>query len=227
MWIVGLFILIFDFSIVNGQVGKVGLEDKLPVEISASKGTRSDLIVYLTGDGGWNRFSRTFMNEFERQGYGVVSLNSYEYFKDKKSPSVLARDIGTISTDYLKEWNKTSLIIVGYSFGADVASFLPGYLSAQLKGKVKKIALLSPSASTDFVVRITDLLGFGDNENGEYKVKPQIEETKLPMVCIFGKNEALLLKKSLENNDLISVYELPGGHHFDDNFDGLIHIITS
>ncbi len=227
-WLPGLVFFVFlNLTVIAAQQEKINFEDKFPIELSDNTGTRSELIVYLTGDGGWNRFSRNFVHEFEKQGYGVVALNSFEYFRKEKSPSDLAAVIGLISTHYLNEWNKTSLIIVGYSFGADVASFLPANLSSQLKRKVKKVALLSPSASTDFVVRISDLLGFGDNETGKYKTRQEIEESKLPVVCIFGKKESLLLKKSLINNDLVSVYELPGGHQFNDNFNGLVQIITS
>lgn len=226
-----LFVLAFfafqNLTIKAAQQEKIKFEDKFPIEVSDTKGTKSELIVYLTGDGGWNRFSRNFVNEFEKQGYGVVSLNSFEYFRNEKSPSNFAHDLDQIAAHYLNEWDKNSLIIVGYSFGADVASFLPSNISTQLKGKVKKLVLLSPSASTDFVVRLSDLLGFNDNENGKYKTRLAIEKSKLPVVCIFGKKESLLLKKSLKNSDLISIYELPGAHQFNENFNGLIQIITS
>ncbi len=226
-WVIGLTLLFSECFSITAQEVKVSLEDKFPIEISEQKGTKSDLIIYVTGDGGWNKFSRNFVHEFEKLGYGVVSLNSFEYFREGKSPTSFARDLGLLSDHYLKEWNKSSIIIVGYSFGADVASFLPNYLTSQLKGKVKKVALLSPSASTDFVIKISDLLGWDDNKNGKFKVQQEIEKSQLPIVCIFGKEEKLLLKKSLKTENEISVYELPGGHRFDDNFNGLVQIITS
>ena len=58
-------------------------------------------------------------------------------------------------------------------------------------------------------------------------VQPEIEKSQLPVVCIFGKKESLLLKKYLKNNDLVSVYELPGHHQYNDNFNGLVQIIIS
>ena len=224
-WLIGLIFMFFPCFTVFAQ--EVGFETKLPIKFSANKGTRSELIIYLTGDGGWNNFSKNMANEFEKQGYGVVSLNSLKYFMDEKSPAGFANDIALLSEYYLKEWNKTSLIIVGYSFGADVASFLPANLSSQIKEKIKKVVLLSPSASTDFVVRISDLLGFSDNENGKFLVQPEIEKSQLPVVCIFGKKETLLLKKYLKNDDLVSVYELPGHHEYNDNFNEVVKIIIS
>lgn len=226
-WVIGLMLIIFQSCNSSSQEVRLRFENKFPIEVSVSKGIQNDLIIYLTGDGGWNRFSQKLVHEFEEHGYGVVSLNSLKYFKDQKSPAGLASDLESLSEYYLKEWHKTSLIIVGYSFGADVASFLPGNLASNIKAKVKKVALLSPSASTDFVVRLGDLLGIDDNEKGKFKVGLEIEKSQLPIVCIFGEKESLLLKKSLKNKDDLSVYELPGGHQFDDNFNGLVQIIIS
>lgn len=206
---------------------ETGFETKYPVELSENMGSRDELVIYLTGDGGWNKFSKNLANEIESQGFGVVSLNSYKYFRSQKSPEIFARDIAQISDYYLKKWNKKSVIIVGYSFGADVASFLPEYLSEPLKNKIQKVVLLSPSASTDFVVRLSDLMGFNDNENGKFLVRPEIEKSQLPMVCIFGKDESLLLKEHLESNDQVSVYKLPGHHNYNDNYDRLVKIILS
>ena len=211
----------------NSRETRIHFENKFPVEISVNKGIRDDLIIYLTGDGGWNRFSQNLVQEFEKHGYGVISLNSLKYFKDQKTPAVFAGDLELLAEYYLKEWNKNSLIIVGYSFGADVASFLPGYLSSKLKGEVKKIALLSPSASTDFVVRISDLLGMDDNEKGKYNVRQEIEKSQLPVVCIFGEKENLLLKKYVKTENKVTVYNLPGGHRFNYNFNELVQIISS
>jgi len=75
------------------------------------------------------------VREFEKQDYGVVTLNSRKYFWNEKSPEVFADDIEKLSTYYLREWRKSSLIIVGYSFGADVAGFLPKRVSVELQKK--------------------------------------------------------------------------------------------
>ena len=198
----------------------------LPLDASASKGSSSDLVIYLTGDGGLNSFSQKIKEEFEKKGFGVVTLNSRKYFWKGKSPEVFARDIEKISNYFMKSWEKAKLIIVGYSFGADVASFLPGLLNMELQNKIKKIALLSPSASTDFEVRLSDLLATTDDAERKYKVGGEIEKNKLPMACIFGQDENLLLKKSLAENDSLKIYQLPGGHHYNDNFPLLMEIIN-
>lgn len=224
-WLFGTTFVLFQCFNIMAQ--EFSFETTFPIELSANKGIRNDLIVYLTGDGGWNKFSKNLIQEFEKEGYGVVTLNSYKYFRNEKTPSGFANDIALITNYYLKEWNKTSVIIIGYSFGADVASFLPGYLSYTTKEKIKKLALLSPSEGTDFVVKFSDLMGISYDENGKFKVQQEIEKSQLPIICIFGKEETLKLKRNLTNGDKISIYELTGGHDYNDDFKRLVQIIIS
>lgn len=220
-----IFIMVFvNSNLLVAQESSV-LEN-LPLETSATKGSRNDLVIYLTGDGGFNAFSQKFKAEFEKKGFGVVALNSRKYFWKGKSPGDFARDIENISNYFLKSWKKASLIIVGYSFGADVASFLPHLLTTDLQNKIKKIALLSPSASTDFEVRLSDLFATTDDADRKYKVGKEIEENKLPMACIFGKDEHLILKDRLNESDSLKIYQLPGGHHYNDNFSLLMKTIN-
>ncbi len=223
-WLVLLTVICMSSNLTTAQ-GIPALGD-LPLETSAVKGSRSDLILYLTGDGGWNAFSQKLKEEFEKKGYGVVSLNSRKYFWKGKSPKIFARDIEKISNYFMKNWGKASLIVVGYSFGADVASFLPRLLTIDLQHKIKKVALLSPSASTDFEVHLSDLLATADDAQRKYKVGGEIERNGLPMTCIFGQNENLLLKDSLSENNSLKVFRLPGGHHYNDNFSLLMETIN-
>ncbi len=202
----------------------VSLPD-LPVVASISHGAHDELIIYVTGDGGWNSFNGQLVHQMELLGYGVVALNSRKYFWSEKSPEIFARDIEQLTNYYLKVWNKSSLIIVGYSFGADVVSFLPGRLSPDLKNKIRHIALISPSASTDFVIRLSDLVGETENINRRYKVKPEIDQIGLPLVSTFGKDEVKVLKNSLKNSRNQSINELPGDHRYNDDFELLVKSI--
>ena len=197
----------------------------LPLEFSVSRGTHDELILYVTGDGGWNNFNQQMVQEFEHQGYGVVALNSRKYFWSGKSPEDFARDITQLTDYYLQDWKKSSVIFVGYSFGADVASFLPNRLLTELQKKIKKIALISPSASTDFVIRLSDLVGETENLSRKYKVKPEIDQIGLPVVCTFGKDETKVLKSGLKIKKGITVVELPGDHRYNYDFALLVKTI--
>ena len=197
----------------------------LPLELSVSRGIKNTLVIYLTGDGGLNSFSRKLIQELENGGYGVVSLNTRKYFRKEQTPDNFARDIAYLSGYYMKEWEKTSVFIVGYSFGADVAAFLPRRLPLDLLEKTTCIALLSPSASTDFVIKLTDLIGDSRNIKRKYKVGRELNESTFPVVCIFGAKEDLKLKSTLQKNENVTVHILPGSHQYNDNHVLLIKMI--
>ena len=197
----------------------------LPVQLSGSKGNNNELVIYLTGDGGLNNFSQTLIHEIEKEGYGVVTLNTRKYFRIKRTPDNFAHDVEDLLNYYMSEWGKTSFIIVGYSFGADVAAFLPGRLPGNLIAKMNHIALLSPSASTDFVINLKDLIGDSRNTKRKYKVGPELNKTSLPIVCIFGIEEDLKLKNTLLKKESLTIHELPGRHHYKNNTALLIKTI--
>lgn len=215
-----LLVILLTYSNLVAQ--NVDFEKIYPLELSPERGSKEELVIYLTGDGGWNNFSKNLSQELEKQGYGVVALNSLKYFWIEKSPEVLAHDIELIAEYFMKKWSKTSIIIIGYSFGADVASFLPSYLPVDLKKKIKRIALLSPWASTDFVVKISDFFWEKDTDTRKFKVCPEIENSTLPIVCIFGEGEDLILKSCLQNDKELTIYELPGNHEYKNNYSELV-----
>jgi len=186
----------------------------LPLQLSDNKGTNNKLVIYLTGDGGWNKFSQKLTQEFENKGYGVVSLNTLKYFWKRKTPDIFAQDIEYLANYYMEEWSKNSVIIVGYSFGADVAAFLPERLSKNLLAKMNHIVLLSPSASSDFVINLSDLIGDSKNTMRKYKIEPELNKTTFPIVCIFGMKEDLKLKSTLIKKKSLTIIELPGSHQY-------------
>ena len=218
--IICITVLIINLFSLNARTP--GSSPDLPLEFSVSHGTHDELIVYVTGDGGWNNFNQQMVQEFEHQGYGVVALNSRKYFWNGKSPEDFARDIAQLTDYYLKGWKKSSVIIVGYSFGADVASFLPNRFSAEMQKKIKRIALISPSASTDFVIRVSDLVGENENLYRRYKVKPEIDQIGLPVVCTFGKEEVKVLKTTLGSRNNLTTIELPGDHRYNNDYSLLV-----
>ena len=203
-------------SSLNAQ--EINQVNDLPVHLSGTKGTLEVLVIYITGDGGWNSFNQQLVQVIEERGYAVAALNSRKYFWSEKSPEEFAHDVEMLSCYYMNVFEKTSVIIVGYSFGADVASFLPGRLSVRLQKKISKIALISPSASTDFVIRLADLVGDSENMDRKYKVKPEIEQIRLPVVCTFGLEETKILKNALSGNNILTIKVLPGDHRYNNDF---------
>ena len=188
---------------------------KLPLEILRAPGTKDILVIYLTGDGGWNKFSQDLGASFVAKGYSLVALNSRKYFWDAKTPDGFTKDINLIATYFLRQWKKTKVIIVGYSFGADVAAFLPARLPAKVIRQTSLLVLISASASTDFVVKLSDLIIGSDSKDRKYDVATELKKSVLPVFCIFGVDEDLILKKELRQSTKLAIEEIPGTHHYD------------
>lgn len=206
----------------NVSFGVESVEKSFPLTCSVTKGSQKALILYITGDGGLNTFNKSLIHAFEEKQYGVVTLNSRKYFWNQKNPEIFAKDIEQIALQYMKVWDKSSLIIIGYSFGADVAAFLPNRISKILLSKIKTMVLLSPSSSTDFVIHVTDLMATSDNAGRKYKIESAITSSSVPTFVLFGKEESLLLKNKLKDGSNVTVFDLPGNHQYQQNYSLLV-----
>jgi type IV secretory pathway VirJ component len=222
--LIAIYILQVTFSFFIPMKSSASLEE-LPIQLSGSKGTKDEVVIYFTGDGGWDKFSQRLTHDIEQEGYGVVSLNTRKYFRNKKTPDSFAHDIEILMNFYMNEWGKHSVIIIGYSFGADVAAFLPKRLPVSMLSKLNYVALLSPSISTDFVINLKDLIGDSRNTKRKYKIGPEIAESKVPIICIFGTKEDLKLKNTPMKSKQIIIHELPGNHHYKYNTALVIQVL--
>lgn len=198
--------------------------DQFPIQVLGNFSEKKPFIIYLSGDGGWNSFSQQLGNELVQNGYTVVVFDSRKYFWDAKTPVQFVIDFETIVTYYLKQTTFKEFGVVGYSFGADVAAFIPGNLSNDLKEKIRPMVLMSPGLSTDFEVKIADLMGRAPVER-KYKILTELDKTGIPILCLFGEDEALEIKAYLKESEKISVKVLSGGHRYDFDTATLVKLI--
>src|SRR5437773_12386720 len=68
-------------------------QSKPPLALYSNADTTKPLIFYISGDGGFNKFSTSFMDTLNKQGYAVIGLNAKEYFWNKKTPQEAANAI--------------------------------------------------------------------------------------------------------------------------------------
>jgi len=203
----------------------------LPLSVYSSADTIKPLIFYISGDGGFNKFSTSFMQGLNKQGYAVIGLNAKSYFWTKKNPQDAANAIEAAITDTNKQWSeknrsqkKKSIVLMGFSFGADVAPFMFTHFSQSLHSKVSRIILLSPSPKTDFEVHVLQMLGWGKN-SGE-SVPAEINKITRPVTFIVGDDEKEFpfSEITIKNKQII---KMPGGHHYDGDVDALYKKIIS
>jgi len=183
-------------------------------------------IFYLSGDGGMNEFSKTLCSRFAKQGYSVIALDSKKYFWSKKSPEIFVKDLSAIIRHFQDVWKGNSFILLGYSFGADVGAFIPGRLSEDLMKRMKYSVFLNPSYTTDFEVKLADMLG-KNSENGKYNALDEINSLgHFPVMCLISEDELGALSGKIHDEE-IKIKTLPGDHRFNRDVDLIISTIIT
>jgi type IV secretory pathway VirJ component len=198
----------------SNHQGEQTNEFDMPVVLYPSVNEHSRrLLVLLSGDGGWLEFNDQLASGFAAKGYHVVGLNSRSYFWDQRDPDQTAEDVMRLIKHYSQLYRTNKIYLAGYSFGADVIPFIYNRMPATTKKTVSAIALLSPFASTDFMVRTADLLNLsGDNKF--YKVQPELQGIRIPVYCFYGEKESpRALEEYKRRNFHLKL--LAGDHHYE------------
>jgi type IV secretory pathway VirJ component len=190
------------------------------VEVPAGGPQRDFFAVLISGDGGWAGIDRDIAAALSREGVSVIGLNSLKYFWKARTPEGTARDLDRIIRHYCAAWNKEKLILVGYSFGADVLPFLANRLGQESFNRIQLMAFLGLSPSADFEFHLTDWLG-GSSSPTAKPVLPEIEKLKgRRMICFYGTEEKESLGKSIDTAIVKSI-PIEGGHHFGNKYDDI------
>lgn len=199
---------------------------ELPIRSFGSFLAPEPFIIYLTGDGGWNSFSQQFANEISQSGYSLVVFDSRKYFWAAKTPEQFTIDFQVVVDYFLAKSKTKEFGLVGYSFGADVAAFLPANLSPFYLSKLRTVVLMSPGLSTDFEVKLADLIGQNKTDR-KYAIIPELEKSTIKILCLFGEDEQLEIKQYLKESGNISVQLMPGGHRYDFDTSTLSRLIIN
>ncbi|ULQ51055.1 AcvB/VirJ family lysyl-phosphatidylglycerol hydrolase [Flavihumibacter fluvii] len=196
-------------------------QQPLPVKTFIAPGKSKPVIVYISGDGGWNDFSATLTSSLNKNGYTVHGINARAYFWKKKTPQEAAADI----TSFLSQQPATQhILFIGYSFGADVLPFIISNMPAAVQAKAIGLVLIAPAASTDFEIHLTEMLGF--NKEHAYKVVEGINALSIPKTLAIIDAADTEFQPDLVHQPGLKLIKLTGGHHFDNNAALLTSIIT-
>ncbi|WP_336487528.1 AcvB/VirJ family lysyl-phosphatidylglycerol hydrolase [Methylobacterium nigriterrae] len=188
----------------------------LPLVDHPAIGPARALAVFYSGDGGWRDIDKTIGEWLARQGVHVVGVDALRYFWSDKSPQTIAADTAAI-VRAADPSGRLPVMVLGYSFGADVFPFAWPHLGADLQDRITLVALLGPGRSTGFSVSVKGWLGLG----GEHAVVPQIAAIPpAKVLCLYGSAE----KDPGCTDALLSGVprlRLEGGHHFDGDYPGI------
>jgi len=189
------------------------------VEVRAHRAGGDTLAVILTGDGGWAGFDKEVADALADSPMDIVGLNSLQYYWKPRTPDGAARDLERVVRHYLAAWGKERLLLIGYSFGADVLPFLTARLPEDLRARVRLVTLVSPSLKAGFAFHIGGWLGREDPD--AVPILPEMARlVGLRVLCLAGKKEEDSLCRIVQPPDVQSEL-LSGGHHLGGDYAGV------
>lgn len=192
----------------------------LPITEVPVDGTGKTFAVLLSGDGGWAGLDKEVAGVLATKGIPVVGIDSLRYFWTARTPAGLATDLDRVIRHYAEQWKRPNVLLVGYSQGADVMPFAFNRLAADTRGRVRGTALMALSHKAAFEFHLSNWVG----DSGDLDIAP--EAAKLPAastLCIYGQDEDDSLCPEIGAH--AKVVALPGGHHFDGDYEKLADLI--
>ncbi|HEY5462412.1 MAG TPA: AcvB/VirJ family lysyl-phosphatidylglycerol hydrolase [Hanamia sp.] len=213
-------ILLFLSTIVNISFSAAG---NLPIKEWAASSHDKPLLFYISGDGGFNKFSNDLCESLNEKGFDVVALDAKSYFYNKKTPEQTTQDIATYLSNKLNGRANSQVVFIGYSFGADVLPFVLNRLPKNIHDEVVVSFIMASSGNTDFEIHWLDMLG--SNKKRSMDVVTEINkliDEKIVIITANDDNNLDIKRISLKKYTLVV---LPGGHHFDGDTDEIVQQI--
>ena len=197
----------------------------LPVVEIPSKAPGDTFVILLSGDGGWAGLDRDVAASLLKMNVPTVGLDSLRYFWSKRTPASVTADMDRLIRFYLTRWNKSKVILVGYSQGADVLPFVMNRMPATTRKHIPQTVLMGLGKKAAFEFQVTNWISAPSNG---LPIAPETEKLAAgTTTCIYGLEEAKDSGCPLVDPAKIKVVSLPGGHHFDGDYDKLARIILS
>lgn len=191
----------------------------LPLTIVPALGDSSAwLAVFLSGDGGWAGLDRGVAAALAKHGVAVVGWDSLKYFWTPRTPAGAAADLDRVLRHYAREWNKSHVLLIGYSQGADTLPFMVNRLPANSHELVGLTALLGISDSATFEFHLANWLG---NASDGIPTAPELAHWKgSRYLCIYGE-EDLDSACAQQTGGLGIPVKMAGGHHFGGSYEAI------
>lgn len=191
--------------------------DDLPLVEVPSADYGDTLAVFVSGDGGWASLVREISSQLAAQRISVVGLNSLRYFWAARTPERCAQDLERILTYYLPHWQRSRIVLLGYSMGADVLPFMVNRLPRERQAQLRAMILLAPSERASFEFRVRNWLRNPPDKETEPLLPEIVRLHHLKILCIGGADEPTSLCPRLPAGTARTEM-LAGNHHFAGDF---------
>ena len=191
----------------------------LPLTILEAKPTMDTMAIIYSGDGGWRDLDKDVGGFLQQDGIPTVGVDSLRYFWSERKPQDVADDLARIIDTYRKEWKVNNVLLIGYSFGADVLPAAYNALPEKDKSRVAQMSLLSLSHEISYEISVGGWLGVSsdgakDPVNDLAKINPKIVQ------CVYGTEDDESACPALKDKGM-ELVGIEGGHHFDEDYEAL------
>ncbi|KQP37951.1 virulence factor family protein [Pseudorhodoferax sp. Leaf274] len=189
----------------------------LPVVEVPTQQAGKRFAVLLSGDGGWAGIDKDIAAALARQGVPVAGFDSLRYFWSRRTPEGLAADLDRLVRYYAARWQRSEVILIGFSQGADVLPFALNRLPERTRAAVRLSVLLAPAEKASFEFHVSNWLG----PSGDKPVLPEAQKLQAAhTLCVHGSEEKRSLCPQLGPAQA-QVVTIKGNHHFDGDYAGL------
>jgi type IV secretory pathway VirJ component len=211
---------------IRAEQQRGGVADLPLVEVPAPKPTQDAFAILYSGDGGWRDLDRSLADVLASKGMSVVGVDVLRYYWRRKAPDQAARDLARIIRHYEQRWGRRQVVLIGFSFGADVLPFLINRLPADVRADLRLTTLLSPERATAFEVQPSGWLGKQDDATN--LIEPELQQLSTNRLqCVYGEDEAADSLCTTATAASHQIIKKAGGHHFDHNYGELADSIIA
>ena len=158
----------------------------VPARATTTPAAGDVMVVLLSADGGWARLDQEVARNLSREGIPVVGWNTLSYYAHRRTPAQASRALAMVMRHYGTLWNRPRVLLVGYSFGADVLPLLYNRLPPELRAQVTGVALLGLSGDAEFEFHLQDWVE--RTVGPRYATLPEVRRIRgIPLLCAHGQ----------------------------------------
>lgn len=187
---------------------------------------RPQLAVMFSGDGGWALLDRAVTAELAKNGLPTIGWDSLSYFWKARTPEQVAFDLDRVLRHYLEVWKKARIVLIGFSFGADVLPAVVNRLPKELQERIDLIALLNLSDQASFEFDLNDWINDAPGK-ADQPVRPELKKLHgIKRLCLYGVEDENSACPHFAAMGVISE-KMPGDHHVDEDYQGVAQRILA
>jgi type IV secretory pathway VirJ component len=176
-------------------------------------------VVLVSGDMGFNiGMGPQIARRFTADGVPVVGVSSLAYFRQQRTPAEVQALIRDAVRRGLAFGHADRVVLIGQSFGADMVHVGLTGLPADLRARVKMVALVVPTDTVFYRASPSELFNWARPDAMALPTARQL--TWVPALCVQGADEKDSLCPMLGQSNMRRV-ALPGGHNLHYDADGL------